>query len=191
MRVISGEWKGLTLVAPKGQVARPTTDRVKESMFNLLGWNWTGGVAVDLFAGSGALGIEALSRGAESAIFADVHPASLAALRENLTRCKAGHRAKVYRADWEAAWNKICAAGLDVGWVFVDPPYSKNLWVPVLTSISRCSVHPRFGVVCEHPKDVLLPSQVGDLEVAKSKVYGDIAVTMYRSYGGVDMGDDL
>ncbi len=191
MRVIAGEWKGLTLSAPKGQVARPTTDRVKESMFNLLGWNWLGGVAVDLFAGSGALGIEALSRGAESAIFVDVHPASLAALRENLNRCKAGPRAKVYRADWEVAWTKVCASDIDVGWVFVDPPYGKNLWVPVLSAISRGSVHPRFGVVCEHPKDVSLPSQVGDLDVTKSKAYGDIAVTIYRSRRGEDMGDVL
>jgi 16S rRNA (guanine966-N2)-methyltransferase len=180
VRIIAGEWKGMQLVAPKGQVARPTTDRVKESMFNLMGWNWADGVAVDLFAGSGALGLEALSRGAPAAVFADVHPASIAAIKANVQRCRAEDRVTILRQDWSAAWHHIAERVKDVGWVFVDPPYQQNLWQDVLSVVCTGELKPRSGIVCEHPRTVVLPDRVGAYAVWKSRAYGDIAVTIYR-----------
>jgi 16S rRNA (guanine966-N2)-methyltransferase len=180
VRIIAGEWKGLQLVAPKGQVARPTTDRVKESMFNLMGWNWGGGAAVDLFAGSGALGLEALSRGATRALFADIHPASIAAIRSNVKRCRAEDRAIILRQDWLAAWHRIQETLPEVGWVFVDPPYQLNLWNDVLAVVCTGNRKPQDGIVCEHPKTTVLPDRVGDYAVWKSRVYGDIVITIYR-----------
>ncbi len=190
MRVISGRFKGCRLVAPSGDVARPTTDRVKESMFSLMGIDWLGGVAVDLFAGSGALGIEALSRGASHAIFVDHNPKSEQAIRENLGRCFGGsdgaEEYEIWRLDWQAALSRMEAQHLSIGWFFVDPPYKQNLWVKVLQQVGTSALCPNFGVVCEHPKGTALPDDVGELCIWKSKAYGDISVTLYRRRGDND-----
>jgi 16S rRNA (guanine966-N2)-methyltransferase len=188
LRIISGQWKGLQLVAPVGDATRPTTDRVKESMFNLMGLSWTGHTAVDLFAGSGALGLETLSRGADEVIFVDKNPKSLHAIGDNIRRCKAEPWVQVWKMDWLAAWKQVVAQGVAVGWVFVDPPYRMMLWDKVLETIG-CGEHPvTFGVVCEHPKTTMLPDTVGHLHLHKSKCYGDIQITMYR-YNDAERGD--
>lgn len=179
MRVISGNWKGHRLEAPPGTTARPTTDRVKESMFNLMGPNWNGELAVDLFAGSGALGIEALSRGADHAVFVDKSSRSMGAVRTNLERLQAMSEASLLVADWETGWRRAVEGRRQVGWVFVDPPYAKHLWNPVLRAIAENGVRIVYGIVCEHPKDVALPKEVGSLQWSKERVYGDIAVTIY------------
>jgi len=180
LRVIAGRWKGLGLTAPSGEVARPTTDRVKESMFNLMGFAWRGDVTVDLFAGSGALGIEALSRGAGHAVFADRSVASVHAVQENLRRCQAAaDHAFVWRTDWKQAWARVAELGYEVGWVFVDPPYKMNLWHEVLQELGSAQVPILDGVVCEHPRTQSMPMQVGNLKQWKHKVYGDIGVTLY------------
>ncbi|MCL6636532.1 MAG: 16S rRNA (guanine(966)-N(2))-methyltransferase RsmD [Alicyclobacillus sp.] len=179
MRIIAGQWRGLRLTAPAGTVARPTTDRVKEAMFNLMGWGWSGGWAIDLFAGSGALGLEALSRGADAAVFMDVHRASLAAIRENVRRCRAEAVCQVWAVDWRRGWQRVCAQGLPVGWVFVDPPYPLGLWPEVLQVLGDSLVPVQFGVVCEHPAAVSLPAVAGSLRLAKQRAYGDVAVSLY------------
>lgn len=180
MRVIAGLWKGRSLVAPSKEVTRPTTDRVKESMFNLMGLSWRGTTAVDLFAGSGALGIEALSRGAKHAVFIDKSVQSLEAIRENLGRCHATDYGQLLRLDWKHGWQRVMGLNLDVGWVFVDPPYRLNLWRDVLQELGRGKVPILDGVVCEHPKSVLLPEQVGFLERFKYREYGDISLSMFH-----------
>lgn len=184
MRVISGKWKGLRLESPLGQEARPTTDRVKESMFHLMGVDWQGGVAVDLFAGSGALAIEALSRGAQWAVFIDKSPRSMSLVRKNLERCRANEYADTFIGTWARGWNHAIEfsrrKASDVGWVFVDPPYGLNLWETVLTEIGQAEVPVAFGVVCEHPKSVCLPGSVASLTQWKQRAYGDIALTLYR-----------
>lgn len=179
MRVIAGAWKGLRLDAPAGTEARPTTDRVKESMFSLMGLQWEGSGVVDLFAGSGALGIEALSRGANTAVFIDKSPKSLAAVRANLARCKATFGAHVISGNWSTGWERACELLHEIGWVFVDPPYKLSLWEKVLERISASPKVIRFGVVCEHPKEVDLPLRVGTLVQSKNRAYGDIALTIY------------
>lgn len=180
LRVIAGQWKGLGLTAPNGEVARPTTDRVKESMFNLMGFAWRGDAVVDLFAGSGALGIEALSRGASYAVFADTSAASVHTVQENLRRCRVtADQAAVWRSDWKQAWAKVVASGNEVGWVFVDPPYKMNLWQEVLEELGSAKVPIVDGVVCEHPRGRVMPMHVGRLKQWKQKVYGDIGVTLY------------
>lgn len=180
MRIIAGEWKGLALVAPTGSVARPSTDRVKESMFHLLGIAWPGGGAVDLFAGSGALGLEALSRGADHAYFTDTHSASVRAVEENVRRCRAEARATVRRCDWRAGWSEVASSGAAVAWIFVDPPYSSSLWDEVLSLIGKTPGRLTHGVVCEHPANQPLNAVFGCLEQWKNKRYGDIAVSVYR-----------
>lgn len=182
MRIIAGQWRGVRLVAPAGEVARPTTDRVKESLFNLMGWSWEGGIAVDLFAGSGSLGLEALSRGADHAVLVDTHPRSLAAVRENVHRLRAEDRCSVWRLDWARAWERLERLGWAAGWVFVDPPYRLGLWPRVLSVLADSPVPIRHGVACEHPGSVNLPDAVGRLRRVKHRVYGDIAISLYQSH---------
>ncbi|MCL6516437.1 16S rRNA (guanine(966)-N(2))-methyltransferase RsmD [Alicyclobacillus sp.] len=190
MRIIAGRWRGFRLTAPAGDVARPTTDRVKESLFNLMGWAWDGGIAVDLFAGSGALGLEALSRGADRAVLVDTHPRSIAAVRDNVRRLGAEPWCEVWRMDWAQAWTRLAERSWDAGWVFVDPPYRLGLWPRVLQAIAQSPVSIRHGVVCEHPAQVALPEAVGRLERFKARAYGDIAISLYRDAGapGGDAG---
>lgn len=179
LRVIAGMWKGRGLKAPNKEVARPTTDRVKESMFNLMGLAWRGTTAVDLFAGSGALGIEALSRGVPNAVFIDRNAQSLQIVRDNLSRCQALDSSLLMRLDWKRGWERVIELNQDIGWVFVDPPYKLNLWESVLVELGTGATPILDGVVCEHPRETDLPEQVGVLSKFKYREYGDIGVTLY------------
>jgi 16S rRNA (guanine966-N2)-methyltransferase len=183
LRVIAGKWKGHPLVAPAGTVARPTTDRVKESMFNMMG---IGGLScelvLDLFAGSGALGLEALSRGADRAVFVDESVVSLRAVQENLKRIHAMEYAEVWRADWRKGISRLADRQVAVSWVFLDPPYQKNLWEQALSCIGQ-KLRITEGIVCEHPKTKALPDEVDKFSIWKHKVYGDIAITIYIPRG--------
>ncbi|MCL6453012.1 MAG: 16S rRNA (guanine(966)-N(2))-methyltransferase RsmD [Alicyclobacillus sp.] len=193
MRVIAGEWRGLHLAGPVGREARPTTDRVKESMFNLMGPRWSGGGAVDLFAGSGALGIEALSRGSDWAVFVDQSPRSMRLVAENLRRCRGTDRAETVVADWRVGWQRALRAARDrsswIGWVFVDPPYARGLWPDVLAAIAQAELAAVHGVVCEHPRTVELPAEIGPLAQWKTRSYGDISLTLYHDARASAEGD--
>lgn len=182
MRVIGGNWKGHRLEAPPGSLARPTTDRVKESMFNLMGPNRSDGVVVDLFAGSGALGIEALSRGASHAVFVDKSQRSMAAVRGNLTKIGCLNQSTLIIGAWQAGWERVAGEHVEVSFVFVDPPYAKGLWNAVLQTIAKSQVVVVGGIVCEHPKDVVLPDEVLTLYKKKERTYGDISVTIYADH---------
>jgi 16S rRNA (guanine966-N2)-methyltransferase len=121
MRVIAGDFKGRKLTAPKGVDLRPTADRVKEAIFSMVQPELPGAVCLDLFAGTGSLGIEALSRGAERAYFCDNEPVSHAALRQNLDACRLdGRRAVVIKSDWRAAYKHVREK---CNLVFIDSPY--------------------------------------------------------------------
>lgn len=127
MRVIAGEVRGRKLVAPAGLATRPTADRVRQSLFDMIAVRWQGGDALDLFAGSGALGIEALSRGADEAVFVDQHAAAIKAVEANLAACRFTGRAKVLRSDFRSALRKLEAEGRRFSLVFIDPPYEGAL----------------------------------------------------------------
>ena len=137
MRIVAGAWRGRRLVAPPGAGTRPTADRVRQALFDvLLHARWAGRSAVegarvlDAFAGTGALGLEALSRGAEAAVFMERDRAALAALRANIAACRAEARCRVLAVDASAP-----PAGEACGLVFLDPPYGQDLVaraVPVL-----------------------------------------------------------
>lgn len=121
MRVIAGRWGGRRLQAPRGQSTRPTSDRVREALFSVLGDDVAGARVLDLYAGSGALGIEALSRGAASAVFVDTSQAALGAIRANLEAL--GAEAEVRRADARRFLGSASAARSEYDLIFLDPPY--------------------------------------------------------------------
>ncbi|MCL6627604.1 16S rRNA (guanine(966)-N(2))-methyltransferase RsmD [Alicyclobacillus shizuokensis] len=179
MRIIAGRWRGRRLFSPPGLVARPTTDRVKESMFNLLGPFSGEEHVLDLFAGSGALGLEALSRGAEQAVFVDRHPQSIATIRRNVAALGAAGAAQVWKMDWRSAWTRLTGP---VDWVFVDPPYRERLWLPVLEA-AAAHAPGVGGVVCEHPHEEVLPDSSGPFSIWKARRYGDIQITIYVRRG--------
>ncbi|WP_206886179.1 16S rRNA (guanine(966)-N(2))-methyltransferase RsmD [Alicyclobacillus mali (ex Roth et al. 2021)] len=184
MRVIAGRWRGISLEAPRGSAVRPTTDRVKESMFNLIPHQLQG-VVIDLFAGTGALGIEALSRGASRAIFVDRDPRSARLVRRNLDRVGAASEAEVWVLDWVQALRRFETSDLVASYVFVDPPYHADLWLPVLRALPPGRVS--GAVICELPASLALPDETGDFVLHKARAYGDIAVRIYRSRSSVQI----
>ena len=139
MRIVAGAWRGRALVAPEGAATRPTADRVRQALFDMLVHAPWGGRALvegarvlDAFAGTGALGLEALSRGAAEAVFFDRDRAALAALRANVAACRAGARAVVMEADALRP-----PPGRGCGLVFLDPPYGRGLVPVALAALGR------------------------------------------------------
>jgi len=165
MRVVAGELGGRRLVSPEGTATRPTTDRVREAIFNSLGSAGLleGALVADLFAGSGAIGIEALSRGAERCVFVERHRTALRALEENLDTLGLRDRSKVIAADANSA-----AATVDADIVFADPPYDFDAWPEFLARVRADTVVIESGV------DVVAPA---GWHVIRSKKYGRTRVT--------------
>jgi 16S rRNA (guanine966-N2)-methyltransferase len=172
MRVVSGELRGRRIVAPGGTATRPTTDKVREAVFNALGSLdlLHGSHVADLYAGSGALGIEALSRGAEHVVFVERDRSALTAMRENLADLGLEARAKVVPGDVMAM-----VASIDADVVFVDPPYEFDAWERLLSLIRAPFVVVESG---RSLGDADLGS--GDWEITRSKRYGRTWVTFLR-----------
>jgi 16S rRNA (guanine966-N2)-methyltransferase len=141
MRIVAGTLRGRPLVAPKGQSTRPTADRTRQAIFNVLEHaSWSPGLAecrvIDLFAGSGALGIEAVSRGADFCLFVDRGEPARAAIRTNLTALGLGHRARIDRHDAAALGRIALADGAPFDLAFLDPPYGKDLAEAALSALA-------------------------------------------------------
>ena len=145
MRVIAGTARSLKLTAPKGMEVRPTTDRIKETLFNILSPDIYGAVFLDLFCGSGAIGIEALSRGANKCVFVDASDTSLACTKANLEHTKLADRAVVLRREAASAVVKLAGDRFDI--VFMDPPYGKQLEKQVLEHMARYDILSDNGIV--------------------------------------------
>lgn len=133
MRIITGTARGARLKAPKGIDTRPTADRVKESLFSILGQRVRGARVLDLFAGTGGLGLEALSRGAVAAVFVD--RATIPLIRENAVHTHLLENAQFLRQDVFSAVSCLAAAGERFDLIFCDPPYEKGLWQRVLSAL--------------------------------------------------------
>src|SRR5713101_5275387 len=176
MRVIAGRAGGVPLISPKNGV-RPTMDRVKEAIFSSLGEMVKGARVLDLFAGSGALGIEALSRGAATATFVDREPRGLAILRQNLVAFELKSRARVVRSDvvrWlEGSLDEVRRAGL----VFLDPPYDDDVIDRALKVLDRDV--DGATVVAEHSRRQVMPP-LARLRIDRQRRDGDTMITILR-----------
>ncbi|WP_026487216.1 16S rRNA (guanine(966)-N(2))-methyltransferase RsmD [Caldanaerobius polysaccharolyticus] len=178
MRVISGTARGVKLYCPEGSDVRPTADRVKEAIFNIVQFNVSGAVVLDLFSGSGALGIESLSRGAEKAVFVDKSKVSVRFIKRNLLSTKLMDRAMVFCMPVEKALKNL-KGPFDL--IFMDPPYSKGLIIPTLWEISRRGVLKDEGiVVVEHEAKDVLPDEIENLVRYKQREYGRTSVSFYK-----------
>lgn len=176
MRVITGSARGMSLKTLEGDNVRPTTDKVKEAVFSIIQFELEGRRILDLFAGSGQLGIEALSRGAESAVFVDADKNAVRIVKDNLAKTKLDYKATVAQTD-SLAFLSMTDRVFDIA--FLDPPFSTGLLEKALAKVEP---HIAEGglVVCEHPFADELPDTQGGLEKQKTYKYSKTAVTVYR-----------
>ena len=176
MRIITGLAKGKRLVTPDGLDVRPTPEKVKEGLFSAIQFDIEGRRVLDLFAGSGQLGLETVSRGAESAVLVDNSATSIKIIKKNVESCGFEDRVKVVQSNFSS----FCAACRDTfDIVFLDPPYAAGFLVPALKGVLPLVSDYGF-VVCEHPPEVEVPQEIGGFSVSKSYRYGKVNLTLYR-----------
>ncbi len=178
MRVITGKARGVNLKTPEGQQTRPTTDRVKEAIFSIIHFDIPGARVLDLFGGTGQLGIEALSRGAKSAVFVDSGDKACALIKENLRRTKLEADGKVIRADY-LEYLKRCRERFDI--VLLDPPYAEVFLENALKKLAEIDILETGGIiVAERPVGKELPWDFPGFTRSKDYKYGQTLITLYR-----------
>ncbi|HHT37225.1 MAG: 16S rRNA (guanine(966)-N(2))-methyltransferase RsmD [Candidatus Wallacebacter cryptica] len=184
MRVISGSARGQKLKSVPGVTTRPTTDRVKENLFNILGSRVIDAVFLDLFAGNGGMGIEALSRGAKLAVFIDKSRACTKMIRTNLEEVGFVDRARVYTNDALKAAAVLGRQGAKFDLIYVDPPYQTGLVAKSLAAISQFSLLAEDGlVIAEYGKKEEIAQFALNLVRVREEKYGDTVLGFYRSKG--------
>lgn len=176
MRVITGEARGRRLITLEGENVRPTTDKVKEGIFNIIQFDVPNANVLDLFAGSGQLGIEAISRGAKHCNFVDASKRSLDVVRENLKVCGFEKRASVFSGSAES-FVRLTHEIFDI--VFLDPPYRKHLINEVLPFVAQ-KMSDGGVIICETSAEEELPHSAADFFVAREYKYGKIKITTYK-----------
>lgn len=180
MRVIGGTSRGRRLAGPRGLDIRPTADHVKEALFNILSDRMAGARFLDLFAGTGNIGIEALSRGARQVTFVESSPAAGRLLRANLQRCGFERLAEVRLMPVSRFLKQCREPAYDI--VFLDPPYQAQETERVLPSLGRDAIIRTNGVVVvEHFHKSPLDDRIGHLALVKTYQYGDTCLSVYRS----------
>ena len=178
MRVISGKARGVNLKTPEGILTRPTIDRVKEALFSIINFDIPASNVLDLFGGTGQLGIEALSRGAKSAVFVDQREDACKLIKENLKRTKLEQDAKVVRMDY-LDYLKRCKEKFDI--IFLDPPYAEVFLENALKCITEIDILQSGGIiVAERPLGKDLPWDFEGYTRSKDYKYGKVLLTIYR-----------
>ena len=178
MRVISGKARGVTLMTPKGEQTRPTMDRVKEALFSIIQFDLPGARVLDLFGGTGQLGIEALSRGAKHAVFVDLREDACRLIKENLKRAKLESDATVIRSDYQQYLDR-CKDKFDI--VILDPPYAEVFLENALKIITEIDILQTGGIIiAERPLGKDLSWDFAGFTRSKDYKYGQVLLTLYR-----------
>lgn len=178
MRVITGSARGVSLKTPDGLQTRPTTDRVKEALFSIIQFEIPGASVLDLFGGTGQLGIEALSRGAKSATFVDAGEAACRLIKENLKRTRLEQQAKVVRSDY-MEYLRRCREKYQI--IFLDPPYAEVFLENALKCITEIDILQSGGIiVAERPLGKELPWEFEGYSRSRDYKYGKTLLTVYR-----------
>ncbi len=178
LRIIGGEFKGRKLLSVRGAHTRPTADRIREAIFNILSSRVCEAVVLDLFAGTGALGLEALSRGAQSAFFIETNKDTLSILKRNIHACHVEDQATVVQ--WNIVKNLNCIRSTDPAFhlAFMDPPYNKRFVEPTLSNLHEsCCLKTNARVVIEHSPLEALPDGTGPFELIDQRSYGKTLVS--------------
>ncbi|CAN2039638.1 16S rRNA (guanine966-N2)-methyltransferase [Candidatus Magnetomoraceae bacterium gMMP-15] len=176
MRIISGKFKKRRLKSIRGMNIRPTSDALRESLFNILGSMVEGAVVLDLFAGTGALAIEAMSRGAESAVLVDLSNQALSIIRENIKICALENNVKLIK--WNILKNLNCLKLGCFDLVFIDPPYNKKFLQPALYNLynTECLAQ-NACIIVEHSVQESLPNNLNEFELVKQRKYGKTIIS--------------
>ncbi|WP_250673304.1 16S rRNA (guanine(966)-N(2))-methyltransferase RsmD [Paraclostridium ghonii] len=180
MRVISGKARGLKLNTPKNEDVRPTTDRVKESLFNIINGYIIDGEVLDLFAGTGSLGIECLSRGSSKCVFVDLNKSSIDIVKSNIKKARVEANSEVMNTDFKSAIEKVKNNSYKFDVIFMDPPYYKDMFIDALEKVEHSNILKEDGViVVEHDTKHEFPKNVGRLIKSRNKKYGNTTLTFY------------
>ena len=178
MRVITGKARGVVLKTPDGMETRPTSDRVKEALFSIINFDIPNAVVLDLFGGTGQLGIEALSRGAKSAVFVDAGDPACKLIKENLRRTKLEGQGKVVRSDY-LQYLRTCHDKFDI--IFLDPPYAEVFLENSIKKISEIDILQSGGIiVSERPAEKALDCNFEGFSRSKDYKYGNTLVTLFK-----------
>ena len=178
LRIISGRLKGKKLHSVQGLTIRPTADRLRESIFNILSFRVHKAMVLDLFAGTGALGIEALSRGAESAVFVDNDPGALSVIKRNITSCFFDKHVNIIRWDIKKNLNCLKSARRAFDLVFLDPPYNQSMVKPALFNLEHTrSLEKGARIVVEHSPLEPIPDDLLMFEIEDQRRYGKTLVS--------------
>ncbi|MDP4182543.1 MAG: 16S rRNA (guanine(966)-N(2))-methyltransferase RsmD [Bacillota bacterium] len=181
LRVISGDARGHKLKTIKGNTTRPTSDRVKENLFNIIAGYITKAQVLDLFAGTGSLGIEALSRGASSAVFVDFSRECASIIKDNLVHTKFLEKSEIINNEVKFAIQKLFDSGKKFDIIFMDPPYNKNFVEETLNYLSNSDIMLDDGIiVAEHDIEDIMIEQIGNLKIFRSQKYGDTVLSFYN-----------
>jgi 16S rRNA (guanine(966)-N(2))-methyltransferase RsmD len=184
MRIIAGTFRSRQLKSLKGLTLRPTSDMLRETLFNILGPRVEGSRFLDLFAGTGAVGIEAISRAATLAVFVEKHPATVRLIRENLSSLEITSQARVIPADVAAAITRLAGDSTPpFDFIFLDPPYANELQYQ--TTLHSVAISPLLAestmVIAEHYKKFSLAKSIGPLTQFRVLVQGDACLSFYKS----------
>ena len=183
MRIIGGTLGGRTIRAPRGVATRPTSDRVREAIFSILGAPSTGLTVLDLFAGAGGLGLEALSRGATAAVFVDSAIDAVRCVAANAAALGVEGRVRVIRSAVKTALTRLCQEGATFGWIFTDPPYAGDDTAATLSFIGEAGaalLADTALVVVEHDRRCPPVDGYGVLAKTDRRRYGDTEISFYR-----------
>ena len=178
MRIIAGSARGRTFDAPKGQDTRPTLDRVRENVFNILQMKVRGAKVLDLFSGSGAMAFEAISRGAEQAVLVDCDRAANTVQRQNAAKLRMEAQCRILQCDWQLAVRQLAAAGELFQVVFLDPPYAMHDMTPVMRAL-RPLLSEDAVILLEH-EAATFPSTPDGYDLYDSRKYGIAGVSFFR-----------
>ena len=183
MRIIAGKYRSRIIKMPKGPEIRPTKDRVREALFGIMGEFICGAAVLDAFAGSGAFGIEALSRGAERVVFVDKDKRCAETIRENLeTLDIKKDTASILKIDAFKAFDILEQKKEKFNIVLLDPPYYKDMAKKSLIKINdRDILNPPYLIIAEHHKDDILPKELNGITSYRTASYGDVCLTFYKA----------
>lgn len=180
MRIVAGDFGGRRLKAVPGMATRPTTDKVKEALFNIIGPYFEGGRSLDLFAGSGGLSIEAVSRGIEQAVLIDRQYAAIQTIKDNVAVTKAEDRFEILKRDANRALQELSDRGDQFDLVFFDPPYAQQKIVDQMARLRELNLlTPTARIVCETDQQAKLPDDVAGFHFIERRDYGITELTIY------------
>lgn len=181
MRIVAGKFGSRVIQAVEGQTTRPTTDKVKEAIFSRIGPYFDGGSILDLFAGSGAISLEAISRGMEHAVLVDMNGKAISTITSNIKALGVRDACTVLKMDYKTALHKLEEQKQSFDVVFLDPPYKKQQISGILQYLDEHDMVKENGdVICESLKEDIFEDAVGSLQKVKDVTYGITRITYYR-----------